>query len=324
MLKHILKLAVILLCVSSLVACSDEDKLESRFEFQLGSFEFPQGDDEWDHKIVEIFETYNARIIYKDITSDDLVRSWTGGGDVSSITYDQLEGNELLGMVNEIEKRVFSYTSAGMRNNLLPPYIYLVTNYINPSLPMFMGYSLDGMDNWLFSHTFDAIPSMPGILVVSLGPNQYSQVVWDIYEKSLAKKVFFIPEKFYEDIDYQTPFCNTGSNVDLNKIPEDIKADPNFYLNRGFVEHSMALNWESDETKWVHPGCNGQVTQDYQMGVVQGNNDYRAFVKIMLIKPESFIRERYKGYEKVLRRFDILYKLFDDMGVNLHNGGILE
>lgn len=54
MLKHILKLAVILLCVSSLVACSDEDKLESRFEFQLGSFEFPQGDDEWDHKIVEI------------------------------------------------------------------------------------------------------------------------------------------------------------------------------------------------------------------------------------------------------------------------------
>ena len=95
-------------------------------------------------------------------------------------------------------------------------------------------------------------------------------------------------------------------------------------MNRGFVEHSMALNWESDETKWVHPGCNGQVTQDYQMGVVQGNNDYRAFVKIMLIKPESFIRERYKGYEKVLRRFDILYKLFDDMGVNLHNGGILE
>ena len=59
---------------------------------------------------MEIFETYNARIIYKDITSDDLVRSWTGGGDVSSITYDQLEGNELLGMVNEIEKRVLSYT----------------------------------------------------------------------------------------------------------------------------------------------------------------------------------------------------------------------
>ena len=317
--RNMYKLAVVLLCACCCLACEKEDKLVSRFEFKLGSFEFPQGDDEWDHKIMEIFETYNARIIYKDITAEDLDRSWTGGGGTSSITFDFLDESEILDAVNEVEKRVLTYLPANMRDALMPPYIYLGKNYaaLDQIWGMVMGNycNLDGMDNWIISFVYCAIPGLTP--EVSIQPVGWATIVWNIYEKARTKGVFSIPVEFSEGVDYETPFCDIGNG---NNITDEMKSDPNYYLNRGFVENLWG-GWSNDESSWQKLGLNGNVNPHLFVG---SNKDYLSFLRIIFTKPESFIRERYKGYEKVLYRFDVLYKLFDNMGVDLRKGGILE
>lgn len=42
-------------------------------------FEFPEGDDGWDHELMEIYKKYTTMLIYKNLDSADFTRSWVAG-----------------------------------------------------------------------------------------------------------------------------------------------------------------------------------------------------------------------------------------------------
>ena len=65
----------------SLTACnSDEEALDPTGNYSVLRFEFPQGDNDFDHEIKSIYDDYGIFVIYKDITSADLNRRWTSLG----------------------------------------------------------------------------------------------------------------------------------------------------------------------------------------------------------------------------------------------------
>lgn len=327
MLKFIYKLTAALLCACVYCACNEEDKLESRFEFKLGNFDFPQGNDEWDEKIVDIFNEYSVRLIYKNITTEDLQRSWTGGSstETAELKLEELTSDELLGALDLVEKFLLPWLSSDMRDKMLPPYIYLGKFYVGlsplmPGMTMELPYSLAGMDHWVFSMFYWARSPMPEIWpdqLMSLDEKDFAEIVFEIYEKArVERKIFTIPAAFKEGIDYTTDFANVPAEAGLPVITEELRANPDFYLNRGFIDNVQS-SWEWDASRWGAMGLYGNVMASQY---VSGDKDYRSYVMAMMIKPESFLREKYAGYELINKRFDILYKMFDDMGINLHDG----
>ena len=71
--KHLLPLFAAGL-LSLATGCYDEDAVPPSGNYSTLRFEFPQGDNPWDHDAEEIYEKYQVYLLYKDITDYDLNR----------------------------------------------------------------------------------------------------------------------------------------------------------------------------------------------------------------------------------------------------------
>ena len=53
-----------------------DDPLEPSGNYSPLRVDFPQGTNEWDFRIEQIYKTYGVYLIYKDVTLEDLNRTW--------------------------------------------------------------------------------------------------------------------------------------------------------------------------------------------------------------------------------------------------------
>lgn len=313
--SRLYKLILCIFILCAFISCEKEDPITSRFEFKLGNFEFPQGEDEWDDKIVDLYDQYKVRIIYKGITQEDLLRTWIGSSSSSEVNLDELASEDVMDAVNFLADNFFPYMSREIADKMFPPYIYLGTFYsaYDWMYGMAVGspYSVDGMDNWVISIEYNLMP-LYGTPDTKTNTFDMAKMIETIYDNARDRGILSIPEDFSSGVDYQTDFLDLG---DGKNITAEMKANPNYYLNRGFID-DLSLNWYTDDSKWAILGKGGN-TGAWQ---VQNNSDYKSFLRAIMTKPESVLREKYKGYELINKRFDILYKQFDDVGVNLHEG----
>lgn len=69
-----------LLCALLLLtSCAKENEIQVRDPFVYSKFEFPQGDKDYDDKLIDIYERFHVKCIYEEITRDDLNKSWLSG-----------------------------------------------------------------------------------------------------------------------------------------------------------------------------------------------------------------------------------------------------
>lgn len=316
--KNLYRLLICCFIIGACWACDDEDKLTSRFEFKLGDFEFPQGDNEWDERIMALYEKYNVRVIYKDITEEDLARGWVGGGS-SSTTLEMLTGTDpvtgrdsvAMG-VDFLEEQFFPYVGQELGSKLFPIYLYLGRNVVIPGWILNLPYSISGMDNWIISISYSKMPAY-GLPAIATKTIDMAQMIEEIYNLAIKKGAMEIPQDFSEGIDFDSKLLDIG---DGSNITDEMKANPNFYLNRGFIDivNQVYLSGVTDDKNWTALGMNNSLTPP------TNSSNFTYFLRAMILKPESLLREKYRGYELINRNFDVLYRYFESLGINLRNG----
>ena len=76
-LRHIILSAAVIL---GFAACNDEDALTPNPDTAGVTYEFPEGNNAWDQDLQEIANEFGVKCIYKNLTLEDLTRSWTASG----------------------------------------------------------------------------------------------------------------------------------------------------------------------------------------------------------------------------------------------------
>ena len=117
--------------VISLTACHKEEAIIPSNEGMPTRFEFPQGNQSWDQDIIDIQEKFGIYLIYKDFSSDDFNRSWTGGG--GSYTGSDLTDEQARWYVDFMKDHIFAYLTPEITKKVLPIYYYLVYDFYIPN-----------------------------------------------------------------------------------------------------------------------------------------------------------------------------------------------
>ena len=123
----------ILIGMSLFQSCWEEDEIIPGEQEMVLRFEFPQGNNSWDEDLVAIQEQFGVCMIYKDLDSSDLSRSWTGTGYVStSYRGENLTDEQAEFYTNFFKNHVFAYLRPEITQRVLPPYWYMM--YANQEL----------------------------------------------------------------------------------------------------------------------------------------------------------------------------------------------
>ena len=80
-------LQVVIIILWGCVACTDDDNVKNMNSFNMLRFDFPQGNNPWDKEIEQIAQEWGMYIIYKNVDSTDLNRTWTSSYDTSIPIY---------------------------------------------------------------------------------------------------------------------------------------------------------------------------------------------------------------------------------------------
>lgn len=257
-----------LLCAILLLAsCAKEDKINVRESFVYSKFEFPQGDNDYDDKLVGIYDEFNVKCIYKDISRDDLNKSWySGGSDVIGIYGKNIEDEKVLNFyATFLCDNIFPYFDPEITKSILPQYIYLVEDYYekkaNPFYPSdtvkYNKYydglhvrNYDGLDFWGICFRGEPHAGASGQKIQTLMPETVldyikfkEPFIKTIIQKCIDKKIIvqasFISIEGAPDIDFVSPVKNNIKEVD----------DPNYFKRRGFPETLRStLNYANPAT----------------------------------------------------------------------------
>lgn len=241
-----------LLCIMILlVSCTKEDALVSREFTSASSFEFPQGDKEYDHELVKLYERFDVRCIYEGMTNDDLNRSWGGNALDGLGNYGKpLDTDELRHFYTIFFRdNVFKYFEPEIVNSVLPRYIFFIqdgflksTFGTNPDGSPIIKETAwrrfyGGMDFWSFSflselHYSTATNTWQDFLPkVTLDYIKFKEpVLKSIIDKLLKSGVIKQPEFLSitsaTDLDYVTEVQTNINQIGL----------PNYFKRRGFPE----------------------------------------------------------------------------------------
>ena len=114
----------------SLTACnSDEEALDPTGNYSVLRFEFPQGDNDFDHEIKSIYDDYGIFIIYKDITSADLNRRWTSLGTDKLQDYVPVKEADIPFYVDFLRNHVFNYLTNDLAKRAFPVKMYICEQF---------------------------------------------------------------------------------------------------------------------------------------------------------------------------------------------------
>ena len=119
--------ALVALGMLGMTSCTQtDDPLEPSGNYSPVRFDFPQGDNEWDERIEQIHKTYGVYLIYKNVTAEDLNRTWVSAGTGDLYYGDDLPDEEVPFYVDFFEQQIFPYfTPEGIQKSF-PVKIYML------------------------------------------------------------------------------------------------------------------------------------------------------------------------------------------------------
>lgn len=208
------------------MACTDDEKVTPRDEgFEL-RFEFPQGTNDWDKTAQEIQEKYGVYLIYKDIDSTHLRKTWTS---VNSLYAGEgLTNDQAAFHIKFLKEHIFAYLPPKVTERALPIYYYLVYNYRNSTASTApMMNTSNGIDYWVNSIFSKNQPTIST-------EAQYRECRYRMMRhmiENLYKHGNIVASKdFHNGFNYQTEY-NLYTSTDLN-----------YYLKRGFPGTALGDN----------------------------------------------------------------------------------
>lgn len=252
--KYLLGIMTLLVVVS----CAKESDIDVRAAEVVSKFEFPQGDSESDKKLVAIYEKFGTRCIYKDISTDDLNKSWNvSATGETGYRGDVIEDQKLLNFyATFFADNVFRFFDKENARGILPPNIYFVNNYVKVSVNIYESifpnakpffsepqYRIfTGLDFWGFCFSVDSYVTAQGEEKnekLPATPFEYSKykevIIKNILDKMMVKGRI-VPPNYFDpaialDLDYNTPIKNLAQEV----------GDKDYYKRRGFPETVRGL-----------------------------------------------------------------------------------
>ncbi len=155
-----------LLLLLGCVSCADDDNVGNVDSFDMLRFEFPQGTNPWDKEIEQIAKDWGMYIIYKDVDSTDLNRSWTLGYATQTPRYvcNEPSGENIQVYLGLVKEWLLGSLDKNNKEHLkqLPLYLYLVNDYRdnNPGSPTYKKHlqlNTAGFDYWSLSFTSEEL-----------------------------------------------------------------------------------------------------------------------------------------------------------------------
>lgn len=224
-----------MLCLLFFASCEKEEAIIPRSSELPSRFEFPEGDEGWDHELMEIYKKYTTMLIYKNLDSADFTRSWVaGGGTGAAGRIGKPLDDELAEFYTDfVKNQVFAFLQPELVAGVLPNYIYLIQDF---RLKMTFGGDMslanywDGMDFWGFCLKMDQKGLSPYTKYFDLPktPWEYKLrrgvILQNIISKIVQKGKIAVPAEFEEEFDYKTQIKYNSVDID----------DPNYYVTRGF------------------------------------------------------------------------------------------
>lgn len=323
------------LALLSFSACSDDD-LGTVEKASVLRFEFPQGNNTWDQEFQQIAEDWGMYVIYKDIDSMVLNRSWTNppNGAVSYIgdpvpdeyisVYLDIVKNSLLGPLDKNNES---------HRKQLPVYFFLLNNFRN-SQGNTLRINTNGFDYWVLSFTDAELSS--GLSAATKHKIACTFGYLPI-SSDVAAGILAIPEEFIRTTDYTSPIA---TEID-GRLPFYDAHDPvNFFLRRGFLPETTveftvnpgpAYNGTPGWMPWI-PGVPGNEmftrNPDYERDVdLRYRHDFMNYIRSAMMYTDEQIKARYplnapdpldqKGNAIIQKKFDIMIKYMASKGYNL-------
>ena len=312
------------IALSTIMACfglwaCDEEALQPNPASTGITFEFPEGDNAWDQDLQNIAQRFTTKCIYKNITVDDLTRSWTGNTGIGSNT-NLYYGS---GLINDEQARlytqfftehVFAFLNPELANQVLPPYILFAHDYCSINYRTLMpsetvgdlvgGDTLewngrplmkyDGLGFWAFSFSSEEHLSIMGqpwqqnMFKTADSVMMYRELILkNIFSKMVEENVIVPPAQFEEGglFDYSTPI--TYGTTNLN--------DENYYKRRGFPEQLRNM-----QTLNASPG------DLYSISSTDPAANFTDYLWLAFRYPSDAIRENYSDYPLVIQAYDIV------------------
>lgn len=311
--KSIYKILGLAACMA-LTSCYKEDELVASDTSSLGRFEFPQGDNSWDSDILDIYNEFGVRLIYKDITESDFTKSWTGGGGGGfgmTLHGSGCANDDMTQFyVTFMKEHIFHYLTPSITERVFPMYWYLAFDFYGsyswfPALtnPLKSHSNMNFMDAWLTcfwgSHINIMDPSGTDPLVQWMSPvsgnkESYTKrrflILNDIIETAIERGNITIPEEFDAGFDHSTTL-NTG-------IYEDDKADPNYYLTRGYPG-----NVNTSSAEYAEPSENPTALENTFIGYIQIAMRYTAEEREEMFPSATytFTKEKFDYVQKYMK-----------------------
>ena len=217
-------------------------------------FEFPQGDNPWDLLAEDIHNKYGIYLIYKDIDSMDLNRSWyatSANNSGSDLTDQQAEAH-----MNFMSEHIFNYLSPAITKGAIKPLYYLVYNFYGYSAAAYgraplLNYT-NGIDFWvnsIFNEATQTMPADPAKLkeyrVLTMMP---------ILQNAYLRGNIQLSDDFFDLFDFVTP-------IDMYS-PDS----PDYYLTRGFPGKLLDDKYEFEASYMFYEGVS-LYTHDYTFKV---------------------------------------------------------
>ena len=221
--------------MSLLQSCWEEDDIIPSEQEMALRFEFPQGNNSWDEDLVAIQEQFGVCMIYRDLDSSDMSRSWTGGGGFSA-TYEgeNLTDEQAEFYTNFFKNHVFAYLTPEITQKVLPPYWYMmydlnaVTQWGTLELKSEQRLYTGGLDFWASCLEGRLNPLTGTQIERPETAEEYLSfrgwILCTIFTEACSNGNIVIPEEFHTGFDYQTEITYQTGYED----------DENYYIRRGF------------------------------------------------------------------------------------------
>ena len=114
---------------TALVSCStEEDALTPSGNYSVLRMKFPQGDNDFDQEIKAIHDQYGVYLLYKEITEEDLNRTWVSQG--TGLIYRGLDlpDSDVPFYVDFFKQQIFPNLTPEMTRSGFPVKIYMMKN----------------------------------------------------------------------------------------------------------------------------------------------------------------------------------------------------
>ena len=304
-LRHIILSAAVIL---GFAACNDEDALTPNPDTAGVTYEFPEGNNAWDQDLQEIANEFGVKCIYKNLTLEDLTRSWTASGSGT------VQGYHGSGLVNDrqaqlytkfFKDNVFAFLNPDVVQSTLPAYIFFAHDYCSINHRLLTetpiendtlewcgrpSVEYEGMGFWVFSYSSEEHYDIMGRTW-----QQYMFTSADSVEmmrEMVLKNIFNL---LIEDDIIATPAAfEVGGELgfDYSTALVSSESDENYYKRRGFPDQFDNLS------TWQAPRALNRISD------TDPTNNFFDYIKLGLRYSREEVLAEYADYPLITRAYD--------------------